>query len=361
MKKRSLIFFILVVATLALLLSGCGGEGQNLEGKNIVTFELGGGRMETKTSQVDTKINFAYYPDTYILDPTEIPGYKLTRAGYVFTGWYKTAECLESDKWDFDSTLFSTETLTLYAGWKKAITYTYTVCYTDGESVETLGVYETTQGGKFEDWRNIANKREGYTAIGYYQDAALQTPWDDSFTHPGGEEDLEIPVYVDYIPGEWNLVSTYDQLRSALSAGQNVYLTADIDCGGAALSVSSAYKGIFEGNGYTVSNLAVAKTGTMLNPGCAIFAELSDGAEIRNVTFADVAYSFNDINDMAKAFKVAALAKTASGVVKITNVTVTGTMTTTYTGELPRLNDAIFEDDGKVQISEFSANITVAN
>ena len=358
MKKRSLIFFLLVVATLTLLLSGCGGERQNLDGKNIVTFELSGGRLETKTSQVDTKIHFAYYPDTYILNPAEIPGYKLTRAGYVFTGWYKTAECLESDKWDFDSTLFSTETLTLYAGWKKAISYTYAVCYTNGETVETLGVYEATQGGKFEDWRNIANKREGYTAIGYYQDAALQTPWDDSFTHPGGEEDLEIPVYVDYIPGEWNLVSTYDQLRSALSAGQNVYLTADINCDGAALSVSSAYKGIFEGNGYTVSNFTVAKTGTMLNPGCAIFNELSEGAEIRNVTFADVAYSFMDVNQ-AMSVKVAALAKKATGKVVISNVTITGTMTTNYTGELTSLNVAFFEDDGMVESENFTANITV--
>lgn len=361
MKKRSLIFFILAVATLTLLLSGCAGAGQNLEGKNIVTFELGGGVMDTPTSQVKTNINFAYHPDTYILNPTEIPGYKISRLGYVFTGWYKTAECNESDKWDFKGTLFSTEKLTLYAGWKKAISYTYAVYYTDGESSVKLGTYEVAEGATFEDWRKYANTRKGFTAVGYYQDTALETPWNTAFAHPGGEEDLEIPVYVDYIDGEWNLVDTYEKLRAALTAGDNVYLTADINCGGGALATNVTYKGVFEGNGYTVSNFTAGKTGTMLNPGCAIFAELGEGAEIRNVTFADVAYSLTDINSMAKSVKVAALAKKASGKVTITGVTVTGTMTTDYAGELPRLNEAVFEDDGQVNISDFTATITVGN
>ena len=125
-KHFKLICTIVLAVTLTLVLSGCGREEQDLDGKNIVTFELNGGTLELKTSSVNTKVNYAYHPGTYILDPVEIPGYKMYRQGYNFTGWYTTAECKPTDKWDF-KTPFNTETLTLYAGWEKAIRFTYTV------------------------------------------------------------------------------------------------------------------------------------------------------------------------------------------------------------------------------------------
>ena len=93
-RKKSLIltFSVLLIAVMAFTLSACGNEGQSLEGKNIVTFELTGGTLELKPSSVDTKINFAYHPGTYILDPAQIPGYKLFRQEYNFTGWYTSTE-----------------------------------------------------------------------------------------------------------------------------------------------------------------------------------------------------------------------------------------------------------------------------
>ena len=111
----------------------------------------------------------------------------------------------------------------------------------------------------------------------------------------------------------------------------------------------------------TVDLATVGKTGTMLNPGCAIFAELGEGAQIRNVTFADVSYSLMDVKEGVRSVLVAALAKMASGQVIITNVTVTGTMTTNYEGELPRLNEAVFDGEAKVQSSGFTANVTIGN
>ena len=106
MKKRYLIFFVLVLATLTLLMSGCGNVEKSYEGKNMVTFEVNGGILETNTAIVKTKIQFAYEPNTYLLDPTELPGYKLSRQGYNFTGWYTSAACNPQDKWDFSGDLF---------------------------------------------------------------------------------------------------------------------------------------------------------------------------------------------------------------------------------------------------------------
>lgn len=354
-KHFILLFAVLVIATLTLALSGCGNEGQSLEGKNIVTFELNGGTLELKTSSVDTNINFAYHPGTYILDPVDIPGYKLFRQGYNFTGWYTSKECNAGDKWDFD-TPFNTETLTLYAGWEEAIRYTFAVYYVEnGESVK-LGSYDVDAGARFEDWRKYAGTRTDYTPIGYYSDSDFTTAWDTAFTHPGGESDTEIPVYVDYIKGNWKLVNTLSGLRSALNAGDNIFLTANIDCQGAELSTNN-YNGIFEGNGFAVSNFKVVKSGS-LRPSLSIFKELGAAAEIRNVTFSNVAYDLTGIGENVTTLKVAALASNSLGAT-VTNVTVTGTVTTNYAGELPRLNEAIYESEATATVTNFTANITV--
>ena len=347
---------VLLIAAVALSLSSCGNEGQSIEGKNVVTFELMGGTLELKTSSVNTKINFAYHPGTYILDPSEIPGYKLFRQEYNFTGWYTSPECKPGEKWDFD-TPFNTETLMLYAGWEKAIKYSYSVYYVeDGESI-LLGSYDVKSGAAFEDWRKFANLRSGYTPMGYYSNKDLTAAWDTEYKHPGGEVDTEIPVYVDYIEGEWKLVDEFSELRSALKAGENVYLTADIDCQGADLGLSGIYNGILEGNGYTISGLKTTKSGS-LRPAVSIFKELGEKAEIRNVTFSGVTYDFSGIMDNVTTAKVAALAVTANGA-KITGVTVTGTIVTNYAGELPMLNEAVFEADAATEITEFTATITV--
>lgn len=359
MTKRHLIllFAVLVIASLTLVLSGCANEGHNLEGKNIVTFELNGGTLELKTSSVDTNINFAYHPGTYILDPSEIPGYKLFRQGYNFTGWYTSKECNASDKWNF-KTPFNSETLTLYAGWEEAIKYTYAVYYVENGKSVKLGTYDVTEGARFEDWRKYAETRTDYTPKGYYSDIDFTTPWDATYAHPGGETDTEIAVYVDYIKGNWKLVNSFSALRSALDAGQNVYLTANIDCQGAELSLTNGiYNGIFEGNGFTISGLKVVKSGS-IRPSMSIFKELGAEAEIRNVTFSNVAYDLTEIKDTVTTLKVAALAVNSVGA-KISNVSITGNVTTNYAGELPRLNEAVYESDATAEITNFTATITV--
>ena len=368
-KHLTLIAFVILALTLIFSLSGCAGEDDVFEGKYAVTFELNGGTLDYKTSSVNTNIKYAYVPNTYVIDVSAIEGYKLTKLGYVFTGWYTSEACLPTEKWDFSKPL-EIEELTLYAGWEVAITYSYTVYYVDGENDVSLGSYTVKAGERFDDWRKFAQKRTGYTPMGYYSDRTLTTAWNTATTHPGGGADLDIPVYVKYIEGKWALVGDYKSLVNAVSNGENVYLTCDIDCGGEILNSSSSgfggsYAGTFEGNGYTVSNFKLKKSTSTRYPSCAIFDTLANGAEIRNVSFTDVTYDLTGIDTaLVYTVKASALA-TSVGNITVEKVTVSGTVKTNYSGELESKNSVFFEkisEDTEVTLvgeDAFSANITV--
>ena len=370
MKKLLTLILIMALAlTLTFILSGCSGDADEFEGKNIVTFNVNGGILNYGTSSTKTSVKFAYYPGTYILDPTtDIPNYTLSRNGYDFTGWYTDENCTESSKWNFD-TLFDMPELTLYAGWEKSISHTFSVYYVVNNETEVkLGDYAALAGDTFSDWKDIAALREGYTCTGYYSDKELTTPWDPNFAHPGGETDCDIAVYADYIEGEWNIVSNYDQLKNAMSSG-NVYLTTDIDCEGKELNAVT-FSGIFNGNGYKISNFKVIKSGTKVTPTSSIFKRLASTAEIKDITFENVTFDFTGIeesivNNSKFSPKVAALTIDMQAGAKVTNVTISGTFVTGYEGEFPCVNSVYFyegEPDADVMAGvdeSFSANITV--
>ena len=88
MMKKHWILLAVLVATLTLLLSGCASGKDPLEGKYVATFELNGGTLDYGASSVSTRVNYAYDPGTYVIDPATIDGYRIFRDRYVFTGWY---------------------------------------------------------------------------------------------------------------------------------------------------------------------------------------------------------------------------------------------------------------------------------
>lgn len=346
---------IAVLATLTWMMSGCASGEKDLEGKSIATFVLNGGTLDYGASSITSKVNYAYEPGSYILDPSQIDGYSIFRSEYEFTGWYTGPDCRPEEKWDF-STPFETETLTLYAGWEKAIVFSYTLCYTEGDRDVVLGTYKVEAGERFEDWRDYAGGREEHTPVGFYGDQALSQAWDFSTQHPGGEVDTDIVVYVKYIPGHWTVVHQLDQLKTAMK-NSNVYLMADIDCGGEALPFVD-YDGIFEGNGHKITNGLIEQKGTARIPVMALFDSLSAKTEIRNVSFEGMTLALTDVKEGATP-KAAALAISAENGAKITGVSMQGICTTNFTGELPRLCEAVFEETS-AEITEFSADITVS-
>lgn len=359
MKIRHLLVFALVIAALTIAMVSCGSAEMDLDGKSIVTFQLKGGILDFGTSMTSTYIKYAYEPGTYVLDPVDKLNCKLTKNGYIFTGWYTDENCTPDKKWNF-STLVGEEPITLFAGWEKAINFTYTVCYTDGDTEVVLGSYKVNQGEKFEDWKNYYKTRKGYTPVAYYADSALTEKWDFDTVHPGGEQDLDIKIYVDYIEGDWALVYSFTELSSALSSGKNVYLMNDIDCGSSTLS-SVKYNGTFEGNGHSVKSFTVNKgTGTKI-VGCSIFTELGEKAVVRNISFKDVTYNFDGVSAGVSTAKVAALAIEGIVGAKVENVSVEGKLITNYTGTLNKLDSAVYEveENKNIDVSGFTASITV--
>ena len=292
MTKKHLILFALLAITLTLLLSGCGKSATNLEGKYVATFDLNGGTLDTKTSNVRSRVNFAYEPGSYILDPSTYSSYKLTRSGYRFTGWYLSPECLESEKWDFAANALNVENLVLYAGWVKELVFTYSVCYVDGENTASLGSYTVSQGARFNDYRKFADTRTGFTSMGYFADAACTIPWNADNVHPGGDADTDVQVFVRYIEGSWLLVNNLSTLKSAIGNG-NIYLTDNVDCGGETLSFGTLNH-IFNGNGFTISNFTVEKSGGALIPSLSLFQSLGEAAVLRDVSFENVTYRLFD-------------------------------------------------------------------
>ena len=359
MTKRHLTLFavIILALTLMLSLSGCSGEEDVFEGKSTVTFEFNGGMLTTKTSTLKDQIKFAYVTGTKILDIRDIDGYSFSKSGYDFTGWYTDESCAPQYKWDFNGYIDG-ENLTLYAGWKKSIVYSYTLYYVNGDGAEVvLGSYPVEPGDEFEDWRNYAKNRAEYTPMGFYSDKDLETPWDNTTVHPGGNSDCDIPVYVKYIEGEWELVNTLTAFKKAVSSGKNVYLTADIDCAGAELSLGD-FSATLEGNGFSVKNFTVKKTAQAYLPKCSIFDRLSDGAVIKNVNFENVNYDMIGVDmEKIRELKFALLAVDA-GDVTIENVNVTGTARTDYTGELPKAESA-FYTTANAEPAGFTSSVTV--
>ena len=66
-----------------------------------------------------------------------------------------------------------------------------------------------------------------------------------------------------------------------------------------------------------------------------------------------------NVKEGSQMQKVAALAGSANNSAKITNVSISGTIKTTFEGELPRLNEAIFDETSAPTVTDFSAAITV--
>ncbi|MCM1259441.1 MAG: InlB B-repeat-containing protein [Prevotella sp.] len=328
---------------------------------SIVTFEFNEGSLENGVTQILDHIKYAYQPNSIIANPVTFPRYKFTRKDYEFLGWYKDAACTE--KWDFQNDKIQNESITLYAKWEKMIQFTYDLKRKDVKTGNILDLYSysVAEGETFEDYLN-KSKLSGYTNIGFFKDPDCQIPWDDDFVHPGGDQDMGIPVYAGYIEGEYTLVSTYKEL---INATGNIYLLNDIDCEGNELDYKT-FGGIFEGNNYTISNFVATPT-TGLRVKYGVFGRLEAGTIIRNVQFENVIIPAPSRRLSSIVF--AGLAGSAEGDVTIQNVKVSGkvliTDATTFSengeGIVYQLETAILDinEDAKIVVENFTTQLII--
>lgn len=315
--KQKVFVAVLIIVALTALLVGC-SSSTNYDGKTKIVYELEGGSYMNCELPIVQYYDFEEGSSNLIFSPQTLSRKDVERAGYSFTGWYRTRtqsgdDVTYSDKWDFDTDKVTTEGITLYAGWETVVKYTYRVCYVDadGNAVE-LGSYTVKAGDEFNDRKDFASKRKDgdYTAyvfkengvqnVGYYLDKALTEPV-AGYKHPGGEGDTAIDVYVKYLEGKWEIVRTASELTLAKS--KNIYLDADIDMGGKTLTFGT-YSKNFEGNNHTISNFTLPYNASKTDLKADIYGngntsvyislfEKLDGATVKNVKFAGVKVAIN--------------------------------------------------------------------
>lgn len=305
MKKRIIFTFCIIICLLLISfgLVSCSKNTDNYEGYTKVIFELEGGKYQNSQLPIVFYYDFSEEDSHLIKELTEMSGEEFMRQGYELEGWYTQKSTLEdgsvkySGKWDFSKDKVQVNEITLYARWNKIMKYSFDVCYRDDDgNINILGSYPVEAGECFDDYLKYASKRKGYTSKGTYKDIEGNTI-DKTFAHPGGEENLAIQVFPDYIEGTFSLVSTASDL--AKSKNSNIYLMCDIDFEGKEFGGFGDYKGIIEGNGYKIKNFKLSYSsgkdamvkddnigeGNLLL--ISIFRSIKD-SEIRNVSFENV-------------------------------------------------------------------------
>ena len=294
--KGKLKLFLVSLTLIGGLIS-CGTKDNGIKG--IATFYLEGGICQNNTERV----MYAYSLETeddlvYIADPNVLQANDITRVGYYIEGWYqvKNTDGTYSDRWDFANDKMNKDGVTLYANWVKNIKHTYDLCYKDSNNEPVVVYsYSVQEGDVFKDLLGKANSRKGYTALpGFYKEDG--TLWDETFTHPGGEEDTSIKVFVNYLEGEYELVSTAKEFKKALNKG--IYLLNDIDLNGEEINFNDYKDKHINGNGHTVSNFVISCDPTNLyanlndegsnwtNLYCGLFRQI-ENSTIENINFTN--------------------------------------------------------------------------
>lgn len=317
-------------------------------GKAKAVFYLEGGTCQNSKDRVSYVYDFdGTKTDTLIIDPNVLEKDEkdqIYKAGYHIEGWYRTktvdaeGNVTYSDKWDFENDKMTLEGVTLYANWEINRYYSYELYYFDKNGNEVfLSSYQCNEGEKFYDLFLDKKEVEGYTSLGYLDSDG--NPWNKSFTHPGGDSDVAVKVYLDLIEGEFTLVETYREFRNAISRNENIYLLKDIDFDGKEMCFDS-YTGEILGNGHKFINLTVdyntlksglkgelTEDGKLDNSAkdtlyIALFFEL-ENVVIKDLTIEnlliDVETTLKDINSIV----ISPLAIVANNVT-LDNVTITG-------------------------------------
>lgn len=336
--KKIKFLLVAIIAFTGCFIVGCGGSSDHSD-KVKVTFELEKGEYKNCKFPIIHYYKKSDDNSLTIYNPTSVGSdtnatQEIVRAGYEFTGWYKTKSGTEdnpiySDLFDFENDKVTNEGITLFAGWKKIVKYRYNFCYYDENGIkQKLGFSETSPGEKldFMDYDYYSTKRSGgiFTAIGAYHDDEEQTPWDLEYKHPGDEQ-VEVDVIIKYIKGRYAVVKTEEDLRK--SKGQNIYLAADIDLGGAEFSFSD-YNKTFLGNEHTISNFKIQYSAQDddlpedKSLRISLFGNTND-AVIKDVKFENVEVNIVTSYSKTKEIYVSAIAMSVTNT-KISNVTFTG-------------------------------------
>lgn len=206
----------------------------------------------------------------------------------------------------------------VYAQWKKKkMVLVQLVCDADAvlRSANTSDTKEYKNGDIIKEYTFDKNGKRDYPSAfftvrdaeysftEFYKTAdvsnpanMMRIPKDDNDTEnwpiqKTAEED--VVIYAHYIKGDYTVLKTAESIssffRNAKSA-KNYYLLYDIDCSALkAFSPMDDYKAKLYGNGHTISNLKIEKTGVKED---ALFGDIGANALLKDVTFENVTVNY---------------------------------------------------------------------
>lgn len=348
-KKIAIGISCIITALAAATLAGCGDEinyDELYADKVKVVYELNGGYYGDDT-RVPEKVN-QYYDYVDGLKIRE-PGKTVAQVGYEFIDWYTgtidgDGELHYDEKpWDFDNDTVPREGITLYAKWKAISKYAYQFVYVDEDDKEqVLNKLYVEAGDRFCDAykdavivKKIRGGPAGKTAVGVYYNKEHTEEFDDTvvpektYDEKGEESGSTVKLYVEFIAGKYEVVSTKDELQEAMKSKdvEKIYVFNDIDMGGEAFNFYSENRGFSNrtllSNGKRIFNFTVRYDTNKAYFGAnyennnkveaihiSLFGALIN-ATVKNISFEDVTVILETTSSLAKKIYVAPLAVSA--------------------------------------------------
>lgn len=311
-----------------------------------VIYDFNGERFDDLQSKT-----YRYKPNTPIIEPSkELNAVVLpvpSKKDYHISGWYvaETDENgdpvkvdgkykLSEKPWDFNTDLSGAENSLIYlvACWSKNYTFTVDV----GEGARNDGAKDIVNTNYSEEsglsrpgvdpkWRN-------HTLYYYYY---YQKDGKPVTKDEGGEktrlydstwknvticdETPEITVYVEWLEGDWVIVTSASQLDiDSVDSSQNYILDNDIDFKKGDFSGIQRFKGVLDGNGYTIKNFV--HTESPRGDSIGLFTFTNSGT-VKNLTFenCEINYEFSILPPKGK-YTVAFMAADGGNASKFTNL-----------------------------------------
>lgn len=333
-----LLICVLVLVGLATLLVAC-NIGGPAHFDHLVTFVYNTGNIvdSPETQQVGVFDN-----GLVSIRPGYSNNFKLYNLeGYYFTGWYLPAEVDEEgnptkdengfvilgEKWDFKK-MRVTEDIKLYGAFEKQ-SMVHFINRGTGEEVPMQYPIVNTPGTVLTAFI-FAPELENHTFLGKYYVAPTGN---EEFTFPYTVQETDVNVYVEFLDGEYVLVSTRNQLRTAIATNQNVYLLNDIDCENneSYLWALGTYSGEINGSPerHTIKNVSRTITAARNRQSnfSALFGTLGANAYIHDVNFENVNLMFTLDSSLTSAnIFVGLFAWRAQQGARVENVTISGNL-----------------------------------
>ncbi len=172
-----------------------------------------------------------------------------------------------------------------------------------------------------------------YQFVGYYSDPEAEKPIVEELRQQEGQTE-DVIIYAKYISKEWTVVKSAADVKNMImlnmkAADKKFYVARDIDMSTVApFAVSNGVDvaATIEGNGFTISNLSIAKT--KITADFALFGNVKSTAVMRNLTFENLVVECG-VNSQVNVYFVCLGIEDGA---TIENITLSGSMEVGGTG-----------------------------